>query len=144
MRERLDHQLKQATSMTLPTQDTARSASVDLLAATIESSLVKLSLIKARSERSLYNHKLNKKDAEESNTMASAIVAAYNALMRDEKEMKAEANLLDRRLQEYESLLQLVDGGSGGYQQIIDDWTKVKQETDECLKDLRRLGWTGD
>jgi len=128
----------------LTAQDTARSASVDLLAATIESSLVKLSLIKARSERLLYNHKPNKTDTQEGNTVAHAIVAAYSALKGDEKEMKAEADTLDRQLQEYESLLQLVDRGSGGYKQIINDWTKVKQETDECLKDLRRLGWTGD
>lgn len=141
MRERLDHELKQAISVTLPTHDTARTASIDLLAATIEASLVKLSLIQARSERSLYNQQFNGK---EGNTMAHAIVTAHDALKRDEKEMKAEANSLDRQLQEYESLLQLVDGGSGGYQQIINDWTKVKQGTDECLKDLRRLGWTGD
>jgi len=141
MREKLDHELKQAVSVTLPTHNTVRTASVDLLAATIEASLVKLSLIKARSERSLYNQQF---DGKEGNTMAHAIVAAHGALKGDEQEMKAEANSLDRQLQEYESMLQLVDGGSGGYQQIINDWTKVKQGTDECLKDLRRLGWTGD
>jgi len=136
--------LKQAISITLPAHDAARTASIDLLAATIEASLVKLSLIKARSERSLYNRQVNGKDTEEGNTMAQAIMVAHGALKREEKEMKAEANSLDRQLQEYESLLQLVDGGSGGYRQIINDWTKVKQGTDECLKDLRRLGWTGD
>ncbi|KIM44504.1 hypothetical protein M413DRAFT_442475 [Hebeloma cylindrosporum] len=141
MRESLEYELKQAISITLPTLETTRTASIDLLAATVEASLVKLSLIKARSERSLYNQQFNGKD---DNTMAHAIVAAHGALKRDEQEMKAEANSLDRQLQEYESLLKLVDGGSGGYQQIINDWTKVKQGTDECLKDLRRLGWTGD
>lgn len=61
--------------------------------------------------------------------------------------MKTEALSLDQQLDEYETLLQLVDGGgkgTGGYQQVVNDWTKIKQETDECKKDLRRLGWTGD
>ena len=60
--------------------------------------------------------------------------------------MKTEALSLDQQLYEYETLLRLVDGGkgTGGYQQVVNDWTKIKQETDECKKDLRRLGWTGD
>jgi len=60
--------------------------------------------------------------------------------------MKTESLSLDQQLHEYETLLQLVDGGknTGGYHQVVNDWTKVKQETDECKKDLRRLGWTGD
>ncbi|KAF8967650.1 hypothetical protein BDZ97DRAFT_501833 [Flammula alnicola] len=140
----LDEQIKEAISTTLPTHDATRSSSVDLLAATIETSLVRLSLTRARSERALYNHEPHKNAHKEGNNMTKAIAAAYSALKKDEKEMKNEGNSLDRKLQEYESLLQLVDGGKGGYQQIINDWTKVKQETDECLRDLRRLGWTGD
>jgi hypothetical protein len=58
--------------------------------------------------------------------------------------LKMESQDLDRQIQEYEDLLRLVDGSSGGYQQIVKDWVKIKRETDECLKDLRRLGWTGD
>ena len=58
--------------------------------------------------------------------------------------MVVQGQSLDRQLQEYESLMQLVDGGRGGYRQVVSEWTKVKQETEDCMKDLRRLGWTGD
>jgi hypothetical protein len=62
----------------------------------------------------------------------------------EEEALKMESRDLDRRIQEYEALLRLVDGSGGGYQQVVEDWVKIKQDTDECLKDLRRLGWTGD
>lgn len=64
--------------------------------------------------------------------------------MEEEDALRMEIQDLDRQIQEYEALLRLVDGNSGGYQQIVKDWLKTKRETDECLKDLRRLGWTGD
>ncbi|KAF8202240.1 hypothetical protein BJ912DRAFT_944203 [Pholiota molesta] len=89
-----------------------------------------------RVERALYNHQPQTNiTLDEDVNIAKAIEAAYSSLKKDEKEMKMQNQSLDRQLQEYESLMQL---------QIINDWTKVQQETDECLKDLRRLGWTGD
>lgn len=77
-------------------------------------------------------------------SVSQAISIAYQALVEEEDALKMEIQDLDRQIQEYESLLQLVDGSSGGYQQVVKDWLKIKRETDECLKDLRRLGWTGD
>jgi len=77
-------------------------------------------------------------------SVSQAISIAYQALVEEEDALKMEIQDLDRQIQEYEALLQLVDGSSGGYQQVVKDWLKIKRETDECLKDLRRLGWTGD
>jgi hypothetical protein len=107
--------------------------------------LIKLSLIRARSERALYNHKpIN--ETNNSKSVSQALTLAFKSLKADEKEMKTEALSLDQQLHEYETMLRLIDGGegTGGYQQVVNDWTKIKQETDECKKDLRRLGWTGD
>ncbi|KAJ3514987.1 hypothetical protein NLJ89_g2037 [Agrocybe chaxingu] len=142
-REEFDPELNQAVCITLPAYDAARSASIDLLAATIEASLIKLSFLQARTERAFYNHH-PRNGTGGKKTIAGAIEAAYSTLKSEEKELKAESNSLDQQLQEYETMLQLVDGGNSGYQQIVNDWTRVKQDTDECLKDLRRLGWTGD
>ncbi|KAF8817524.1 hypothetical protein BYT27DRAFT_7199055 [Phlegmacium glaucopus] len=145
IREKLERGLKQAISTTFPAYDASRSASIDLLLTTIETALIKLSLIRARSERALYNHKL-KNETNDSKTVSQALALAFKSLKKEEREMKSETLLLDQQLHEYETLLQLVDGGksTGGYQQVVNDWTKVKQESDECKKDLRRLGWTGD
>lgn len=140
----LDNDLTLATTSVFPAYDAARTASIDLLAAEIEASLIKLSRTKARFERTLYNYQPGPNRNTERKNVAQAIATAFGALKKDEKEMETENRSLDRQLEEYETLLNLVDGGSGGYQQIVNDWTKVKQETDECLKDLRRLGWTGD
>lgn len=123
-----------------------RTASIELLATTIEASLVKLSLARARANRALYSHTLGKgvfKSRQDRN-VGKALEAAYISLKKDEKDMMSQSHSLDRQLWEYDSLMQLVDDGKGGYRQVIDEWTQVKQETDECLKDLRRLGWTGD
>lgn len=130
-------------STTLPAFDAARNVSINVLAATIEASLQKLDLIRGRTRRAFYNHQ-QRIPASNSSTVAQAIVGAYNALKKEEKDLKAESQKLDQQLQEYEALLELVDGEGGGYQQVVKDWLKTKQETDDCLKDLRRLGWTGD
>jgi len=76
--------------------------------------------------------------------MSRAISVAYEALVEEGQALKMESQGLDRQIQEDEDLLRLVDGTGSGYQQIIKDWIKIKRETDECLKDLRILGWTGD
>lgn len=64
--------------------------------------------------------------------------------MEEGEALQVETQDLDRQIQEYESLLKLVDGSGSGYQQLVKDWVKTNRETDECMKDLRRLGWTGD
>ncbi|KAF8159638.1 hypothetical protein B0H34DRAFT_412126 [Crassisporium funariophilum] len=138
-----EEEIKQAKSTTFPAFDAARVASNDLLAATIETALIKLSLIQAKTERKLYGPQVANR-AEPSKTVAKALEVAFASLKKEEKELEKESCALDAQLHEYESLLQFVDGGTGGYRQVVDDWTKVKKETNECKKDLRRLGWTGD
>jgi hypothetical protein len=76
--------------------------------------------------------------------MVRALGAAHQKLKEDEKRLADEERDVDRQLLEYNNLLQLVDGPSGGFAQVVDDWIKVQKETHECRKDLRRLGWTGD
>ncbi|KAF9475224.1 hypothetical protein BDN70DRAFT_270259 [Pholiota conissans] len=144
-RKTFDSELQKAVSVTFPAFDATRTSSIDLLAAIIETALTKISLTRARAERALYNHQPRDTGAfDQGVNVAKTIEAAYFSLKKEEKEMRVQSQSLDRQLREYESLMQLVDGGRNGYQQIINDWAKVQQETDECLKDLRRLGWTGD
>lgn len=115
-------------------------ASNGLLAASIETSLIKLSLIRARAHQSLYGFKTT---SSSNHDVTRALSAAHNKATREARHMKDEAAALDKQIQEYEELLGLVDKG-GGYKQVIEDWTRVKQDTEECRRDLRRLGWTGD
>ncbi|KAF9005963.1 hypothetical protein BDQ17DRAFT_320896 [Cyathus striatus] len=110
----------------------------DLLAARIETALIKLTLTRARAERQLYDHK---SESHPNKTVSKCLITACNALQNQETDMKAEESSLNKELQEYEQLLALMSTG-GGYQQVIEDWSRVKQETEECKKDLRRLGWT--
>ncbi|GLB41769.1 hypothetical protein LshimejAT787_1003690 [Lyophyllum shimeji] len=118
-----------------------RGACNELLAAKIEASLIKLSLIRARATRALYDHRPSKtRDA----TLAQAVSAAQAKLKADARKMTEEEAALDRQLAEYEMMLKLVDGDGGGFAQVIEDWTRVQKEREECIKDLRRLGWTGD
>ncbi|KAF4610563.1 hypothetical protein D9613_006876 [Agrocybe pediades] len=140
----LSAKLTRATDTIFPLHDAARSASVDLFTAAIEASLIKLSLMKEQTKKNLYTYRPRSTLEQELPNMAQAVSTAYASLKEDEKKIKDEAASLDRELLEYESVLQLVDGDNGGYQQIVNDWTKVQRETDECLMDLRRLGWTGD
>ena len=100
-----------------------------------------LNAVRERTRRSFYNHK----HIETGPDVSQALVLAYGALKEEEKDMRLETQKLDQQIQDYETLLKLVDGDSGGgYRQMVQDWLEVKQGTDECLKDLRRLGWTGD
>ncbi|KAF9531772.1 hypothetical protein CPB83DRAFT_848702 [Crepidotus variabilis] len=138
-----DGAVKTAILEVLPKYNQARAASIDLIAATIEASLQRLNLIRGQSQRAFYNHHANAIPGE-SKSVSQAIARAYEALKEEEKYLAAEAQTLDHQLQEYDTLLQLVDSGTSGYKQIIEDWAKTKRETDECRKDLRRLGWTGD
>jgi hypothetical protein len=78
--------------------------------------------------------------------MAQALSTVYEKLKKDERKMEEEQHVVDRQLDEYQRLLQLVDGSGGGFGfgQVVEDWTRVQKETEECKRDLRRLGWTGD
>ncbi|KAF8892042.1 hypothetical protein BD779DRAFT_1670395 [Infundibulicybe gibba] len=112
-----------------------RAATHQLLSATIEASLIKLSLIRAQTSSFLYNTPGSNR----------ALKAMHAQLELEAREMDEEGNRLDRQIEEYETLLGLVDGGrENGFAQVVDDWTRVQKETDECKRDLRRLGWTGD
>ncbi|KAG6852171.1 hypothetical protein C0991_002483 [Blastosporella zonata] len=125
-----------------PRLNKRRAASTELLAARIEASLIKLSLIRARATQALYDHRSTKNP---DTSLAQVLAASHTKLRADEKKMREEEAGLDRQLAEYETMLQFVDGsGGGGFRQVIEDWTRVQREREECIRDLRRLGWTGD
>ena len=127
---------------TLPAFNASRNASIDFLAASLEATIQRLNSIRESARQAFYNHQV---DQDPKKTVSRAISIAYRSLVEEEAALKKQALDLDRQIQEYEDLLRLVDGDNGGgYQQIVNDWVKVKRETDECLNDLRRLGWTGD
>lgn len=118
-----------------------RSSLNDLLATTIETSLVKLSLMRARAHQALYDFK---SPTNPQATMIGALSSAYATLKKEERKMNEETRALDRQTEEYEAMLKLVDGGGGGFAQVVEDWARVQKEKEECKRDLRRLGWTGD
>jgi hypothetical protein len=124
-----------------PALNSSRSASNDLLAVTIETSLLKLSLIRARAHITLYGYALPTKPEV---NMAQSLSVAFKKGKEDERRLIEEDRALDHELDEYSRLLQLIDGPGGGFIQVVEDWTRVQKETEECRRDLRRLGWTGD
>jgi len=110
--------------------------------AAIEASQAKLSVIQARAHQFIY---CQKSQVNPEITLAKALLAAKSKLQKDEARLIEEERILDRQLEEYQRLLQLVDGpGRGGFARVVDDWTRIQRETEECKRDLRRLGWTGD
>ncbi|KAJ6581417.1 hypothetical protein B0H19DRAFT_505765 [Mycena capillaripes] len=118
------------------------SANNDLLAMTIEASLVKVSLIRAQVLELVYNYSSPKNPELQ---MRHALSAAYAKLKEDERELDEEEHKLDHELAQYQTLLDMVDGGgSGGFRQLVADTARVEKETEECRKDLRRLGWAGE
>ena len=121
--------------------DAKLAASSELLATTIETALLKLSIMRATTYNSLYGHKSATNPGV---TMTQALAAAHGYLDSEEEELKEHEQRLDQQLEEYRRLLQLVEGPSGGFGQIVEDWSRVQMETEECRRDLRRLGWTGD
>lgn len=107
---------------------------------TIEASLVKVSLVRAQALNAVYNYRSPKNPDLH---MKRALPAAYAKLKEDERQMEEEERKLDRELSEYQTLLDMVDGGgSGGFRQVVADCARVEKETQECRRDLRRLGWT--
>ncbi|KAI0793914.1 hypothetical protein C8Q74DRAFT_1245726 [Fomes fomentarius] len=137
----LESKLTDALS-TLPSQlQTTRAAQADVVSATIETALLKLSLVRARAHRALYGYAPAEKPSQ---TVSSAVNAACEKLRERQRLQQAETDELDRQILEYEGMLRLVDGRDGSFAQVVRDMARVKRETDECRKDLRRLGWTGD
>lgn len=77
--------------------------------------------------------------------MADALLKRHDKVWEEERRLQEQEAALDHQLLEYDHLLALIDGGvEGGFRQVLDDWSLVQKETDECRKDLRRLGWSGD
>lgn len=118
-----------------------RASTNNLLAATIEISLIKLSLVRVRAHQALYDYRSTGRPQA---SMTDALSAAYSKLKIDERKMEEEETGLDRQLKEYETMLRMIDGRGGGFAQVVEDWTRVQKEKEECRRDLRRLGWTGD
>ncbi|KAJ7504467.1 hypothetical protein B0H11DRAFT_1852870 [Mycena galericulata] len=139
---RLHQRLAYALEKLPPDIASRHSAQSDLLAMTIEASLVKVSLIRAKALQTVYNYQSPKNPELH---MRGALSAACAKLKEEEGEMEEEERKLDRELAEYQTLLDMVDGGgSGGFRQVVADCARVKKETEECKRDLRRLGWTGE
>jgi hypothetical protein len=110
-----------------------------LIAATIEASLIKLSLLRAQSYQKLYGF------TSDTATMAKALTAAHAKLKEEAHDLLEEEHALDTQIEEYARLTRLVDGHSEpGFAQVVEDYIRVVKESEECKRDLRRLGWTGD
>ncbi|KAL4245547.1 hypothetical protein ABKN59_010506 [Abortiporus biennis] len=156
---RLNQSLLAALESIPPLLDAERSAKSDVLALTIETCLLKLSLLRAKTYSSIYGHSSsitsrpkqsqttgtsNEGQSKEEKTMLNAIAVLHARFSEKEAEQEKEERKLDKEIGEYEKLLALVDGGGrrGGFSQVVDDMAKVRKEIDECRKDLRRLGWT--
>ncbi|KAM5532359.1 hypothetical protein V8D89_013953 [Ganoderma adspersum] len=137
----LEEKLVAAFTAIPPQLHATRSAQADVIAATIEAALLKLSVVRARTHRALYGHALL---GDTSATVARAVTAAHAKLKERQRAQDAEMQKLDRQIEEYESMLSLVDGRDGSFSQVVKDMARVKRETEECRKDLRRLGWTED
>ncbi|KAJ6493625.1 hypothetical protein C8R47DRAFT_1119100 [Mycena vitilis] len=138
LQQRLTHGLNK-----FPQEIESKSAANnDLLAMTIESSLVKVSLVRAQVLELMYNYSSPKIPELQ---MRHALSTAYTKLKDDERELEMEEHKLNKELTEYQTLLDMVDGGgSGGFRQLVADTARVEKETEECRRDLRRLGWTGE
>lgn len=137
---RLEDILANALKTLPPVLNAARTARTDVLAMTIETCLLKLSLIRARAHTALYTHASPTNPAA---TMPRALAAAHAKLDAKRRAQDEEEHALDRQIAKYEEMLSFVDG-DGGFAQVVKDMARVRSETEECRRDLRRLGWTGD
>jgi len=99
-------------------------------------------VIRARTHLSLYGYTSDEKPDKRS--LSRALEVAYHQAREEEYALDAEETELDRQLDGYTRVMQLVDGDGSSFAQVIEDWTQVKKETEECRRDLRRLGWTGN
>ncbi|KAF4569775.1 hypothetical protein EYR40_008755 [Pleurotus pulmonarius] len=144
---RLQSKLIDAVETLAPTVNKERVAEADLQASSIELSLMKLAYLRTRALHALYGVTVDTRGAPASpvRSMPEALKAAYGKLQAEAGRMEREEREVDRQLGEYEQTLGLVDSaGSGGFSQVIEDWARVKRDTEECQRDLRRFGWTGD
>jgi hypothetical protein len=122
---------------TLPAAMNAKhTASHNLLATTIETTLLKLSLVRSRLRSAIYNYA---SPSTQGVTVSQAIVRLHEKLVARERATETQERDVHSRLKEYEQLLELVDGTGGGFAQVVKDLATVKRETEECRKDLR---WT--
>ncbi|KAI5885116.1 uncharacterized protein SCHCODRAFT_01109555 [Schizophyllum commune H4-8] len=129
---RLHASLVEAIQTLPPVLHTKREASHDLLATTIETLLIKLSVLRARAQQAVYGPPERRQ----------ALEAAYAKLKDDEAKLAEEEAVMDRQIRDYEAALKI--GGASGFKQIVDDYARVQRDTEECRRDLRRLGWAGD
>ncbi|CCM06788.1 uncharacterized protein FIBRA_09088 [Fibroporia radiculosa] len=118
-----------------------RAVQADVTAISIEAALLKLSILRSRAHIALYGHSSYKAPGD---TMNQALAAAHNKLRVRERAQENEEHYLGAKFALYEGLLGLVDRREGGFAQVVADMARVKKEAEECKKDLRRLGWTGD
>ncbi|KII87450.1 hypothetical protein PLICRDRAFT_255686 [Plicaturopsis crispa FD-325 SS-3] len=151
LQDKLTHALR-----TYPPHILAKHTAEAALAATaIETALLKLSLLRARVRAEVYSLTVPgdtaSRGAEKTDkNMQNALISASEKLAADERRLREEEREVDRELAEYRKVMDVVDGegrgsrAKGGYAQVVDDWTRVQKETEECRRDLRRLGWTGD
>lgn len=157
---------------------TERTLRSEVLAITIETCLLKLSLLRAKLQSSIYSYALPPPSAASSKiptapqqkekTLRKAIENFHSKLVQKQREQDNEEKKLDEQIEEFEKVLSLVDrpigrpqtGSSiprgtnrtmtsdvmrkGGFAQVVEDMAKVRKETEECRRDLRRLGWSGD
>ncbi|KAJ3908129.1 hypothetical protein F5879DRAFT_409066 [Lentinula edodes] len=140
----LQTELLDAISTIPPALNEKHKADNALSAAVIEASLVKLSLMRARSHQKFYGYvSKTQPDA----TMIKALSIAQDKLRDEADDLLEEERALDSQIEEYARLMRLVDGSSesdrAGFAQIVEDYIRVEKETEECRRDLRRLGWTG-
>ncbi|KAJ3751948.1 hypothetical protein EV360DRAFT_56082, partial [Lentinula raphanica] len=137
----LHKELLNAIATIPPSLNAEHKARIALLAATIEASLVKLSLMKAQTHKEVYGFVL---DTRPEATMMNALSNAYGRFKSEAECLIDEEQVLESQIEEYTRLMQLVEGGSDqdGFGQIVEDYLRVEKETEECKRDLRRLGWT--
>ncbi|KAF5331471.1 hypothetical protein D9758_015500 [Tetrapyrgos nigripes] len=120
----LQRELVEAISTIPPALNARQAVSAELLAATIETCLIKLSLMRARCHQTLYGFKSSNNPE---NTMQKALTTAYSKLRNEADDLEEEDGYLDQQLEEYENLMQLVDGSESGFGQLVEDWVYVAE-----------------
>lgn len=83
-----------------------RGARFDVLAVTIETCILKLSLMRSLTRSTFYNHRSAKNPDV---TMFKAITAVHDKLKQKEKEQDEEERELDRQIKEYKDLMNAGD-----------------------------------